>query len=261
MLKSLHCLALIVPLLVPYAARAEVRIAAACRVKNRPPGRCGWCVVETLARHLGLQAMYGLTDKHPSLCSPRNLEECLTDAGIPYRIQYPGRRREDILRYAIRADLGAAIGLREPYPGAEKHIVTLVDFRDDVVKVIDPNDAECRTRQMSMDRFRRWWDGFALVLDPASGWVQRSAGRDELDAASQPVYGAFTPMAERLCGALAERVPFHSRSEWTTILSQLPKIERGGSLSEPWRRSRRAWALRTPFCKTSWRIPTTRRRA
>jgi hypothetical protein len=254
MLKSpLHSLALILPLLVPYAVWAEVKIPAACRVKNRPPGRCGWCALETLARHLGLQAMYGLTEKHPSLCSPQSLEECLTNAGISYRIQYPGRRREDILRYAIRAELGAAVGLREPYPGADKHIVTLVDFGDDAVKVIDSDDAECRTRQMSMDRFLRWWDGFALVLEPASGWVQRSERRDEHDAARRPVYGAFTPPVGPLC-------PSKARFQ-DALVSRVPKMERGGSTSDPWRRSRRAWALRTPFCKTFWRIPTTMRRA
>lgn len=243
MLAPLRCLALVLPFLVPCVVQAEVKIAAACRVKNRPPGRCGWCALETLARRLGLEAMYGLTDKHPSTCSPQSLEECLESAGISYRIQYPGRRREDILRYAIRADLGAAVGLREPYPGADKHIVTLVDFRDDSVKVIDPNDAECRTQQMSMERFRRRWDGFALVLEPASDWVHRSAESDERDAT---VYGAFNPLTQGPCGALAEH--------------QFPKMECGGLTPNPWRRSRRSWALRTPFCKTSWRIPTMMRR-
>jgi hypothetical protein len=248
MFAALRGLALVLPLLVPCVIRAEVKIAAACRVKNRPPGRCGWCALETLARRLGLQAMYGLTDKHPSTCSPRSLEECLASAGISYRIQYPGQRDEDILHYAICADLGAAVGLRGPYPGADKHIVTLVDFGDDFVKVIDP--ADCRTRQMSLERFRRWWDGFALVLEPASGWVQRNAGSDELDAVSQPVYGA-----------LALRVLFRSRSEGTTMSSWFSKMKCGSLPPNPWRRSRRTWALRTPFCKTSWRIPTTMRRA
>ncbi len=261
MLKfPLHHLALLVPLLVPCAVRAEVKIAAACRVKNRPPGRCGWCALETLARHLGLQAMYGLTDKHPSTCSPRSLEECLTNADVPYRIQYPGCRREDILRYAIRANLGAAVGLREPAAGDIKHIVTLVDFRDDTVKVIDPNDAECRTRPMSLDRFRRQWDGFALVLEPVSGWVHKNAADDQRAIASETVYGAYrraggvSPSCEPR-GADALCSPFQD-----TLLSRFPKMEHGGLTPDPRRRSRRAWALRTPFCKTLWRIPTTMRR-
>jgi hypothetical protein len=190
MLNSLRCIALTLPLLVPGVACAEVKIPAACRVKNRPPGRCGWCALETLARHLGLKAMYGLTEKHPSTCSPRSLEDCLTKAGIPYRIQYPGRHREEILRYAIRADLGAAIGLREPYPGADKHIVTLVDLDEDTVKVIDPNDADGRTRQMSLARFLRWWDGFALVLEPESCWVWRTA-EDQPRCGGVARYGEF----------------------------------------------------------------------
>jgi hypothetical protein len=176
--KSFCCLAQLLLLLVPGAARAEVKIAAACRVKNRPPGRCGWCALETLARHHGLKALYGLTEEHPSLCCPRSLEEPLAKMGIPYRIQYPGCRDAEILRYAIREGLGAAVGLRGPYPGAEKHIVTLVDLGEGAVKVIDPDDADLRTRQMSLGRFLRRWDGFALVLEPGAFWARKTgAGR------------------------------------------------------------------------------------
>lgn len=192
MLNPLRCLALILMLLVPCAVRAEVDIPPDCRVKNRPPGRCGWCALETLSRHLRIRAMYGLTDHHPSLCSPHSLEECLKHTHIPYRIQYPGRLSEEILRYAVRADLGAAVGLRGLHPGEEKHIVTLIDFRDDAVKVIDPNDPECRTKQISVERFRRWWDGFALVLEPGSDWTHRNERSGKAARDDRPVYGSFS---------------------------------------------------------------------
>jgi hypothetical protein len=171
MSKSVYRSALLL-LLLPCAARAEVEIAPDCRVKNEPPGRCGWCALETLARHHRLTALYGLTRKHPSTCSARSLEESLATAGVPYRIQYPGGRRRDILRYAIREGLGAVIGFRKPHPGADGHIVTLVDFTEAGVKVIDSNDADGRTRTMSRDRFLDRWDGFALVPDPGSCWAR-----------------------------------------------------------------------------------------
>jgi ABC-type bacteriocin/lantibiotic exporter with double-glycine peptidase domain len=165
MIRSRWSLVLTI-LLVPSLGWAEVPIAVASRVSNRPPGRCGWCALETLARHHGLKSMYGLTEQHPCTCCPRSLEESLASAGIRYRIQYPGCHNDEILRYAIRENLGAAVGFREPHAGAEKHIVTLVELRGDVVKVIDPNDSDGRTRQMSFARFQRLWDGFALVLEP-----------------------------------------------------------------------------------------------
>ena len=63
MSQSIRCLALALLLLLPWTADAEVNIAPVCRIKNRPPGRCGWCALETLARHLQIKILYGLTEK------------------------------------------------------------------------------------------------------------------------------------------------------------------------------------------------------
>ncbi|HZT79311.1 MAG TPA: hypothetical protein VFA26_03765 [Gemmataceae bacterium] len=166
--RHIRFVALVVALLLPCAARAEVKIAMANRVKNKPPGRCGWCAVETLARHHGLKALYDLTECSACRCCPSDLEAALAKAGIRYRVQKPGNTDPAILRYAIRKDLGAAVGFRELEPGAGGHIVTLVDFTDEGVKVIDPNDSDRRTRTMTVERFLYWWDGFALVLETKS---------------------------------------------------------------------------------------------
>jgi hypothetical protein len=175
MTKSLWYIALPLSLVLPGPAWAEIDIAPACRVKNSPPGRCGWCAVETLARYHGLRGLYGLAQKNPSTCNPGNLEEALVETGICYRIQYPGRHKLAILRYAIREKLGAVIGFRQPSPNSIGHIVTLVDFTEAAVKIIDSNDTDLPTRQMSLDRFLAEWDGFALVLEPDSSWVQLPA--------------------------------------------------------------------------------------
>jgi hypothetical protein len=122
--------------------------------------------LETLARHHRLKALYGITNNHPRRCAPEDLEAALSARDVSYRVQYPGQRDQEILRYAVQHGLGAAIGFRELYPGAGGHIVTLVDFTGDSVKVIDPNDTDGRVRQMTLARFLTWWDGFALVLEP-----------------------------------------------------------------------------------------------
>src|SRR5262245_31159432 len=58
--RSLHFISLIGLMLVASTAAArEIYIQPHCRVKNRPPGRCGWCALETLARQHGLKAIYG----------------------------------------------------------------------------------------------------------------------------------------------------------------------------------------------------------
>jgi hypothetical protein len=50
-------------------------------------------------------------------------------------------------------------------------MVTLVDFDDDVARIIDSNDPDRGTRTMPIDDFLSWWDGFALVLEPYSCWA------------------------------------------------------------------------------------------
>jgi hypothetical protein len=146
------------------SSAAEIQIEGSCRITNLPPGRCGWCAVETLARHLHLKRLHGITQAHATRTTLTDLEEVIAEAGVSYRIQHPGDLDTTILSNAIKAGLGAAVGFRELYPGAGGHIVTLVDFTDKTVRVIDPNDSDGRTRTMPLDRFLYWWDGFALVL-------------------------------------------------------------------------------------------------
>jgi len=156
--------ALILPLFVPPSAAAEVNIAASCRVKNRPPGRCGWCALETLARHLHIKQLRGIAKTHVTRTNLEDLEGAVIEAGVAYRIQRPGDLDTTILSAAIGEGLGAVVGFRELYPGAGGHIVTLIDFTEKEVRVIDSNDQDGRTRTMSLDRFLYWWDGLALVL-------------------------------------------------------------------------------------------------
>jgi hypothetical protein len=166
MIKTTRCLALAFLLLSYSSSPAEVKIKKACRIANSPPGRCGWCAVETLARHHHLKALYGLSQTNDSRCSIGSLEDALAASGVTYRIQYAGEESQALLKYAVQQGLGAVVGFRELYPGAGGHIVTLIDFTEDSVQVIDSNDQDHRTRTMSLDRFLYWWDGFALVLEP-----------------------------------------------------------------------------------------------
>lgn len=153
--------------LLPFfgTCRAEVQIAPKNRIRNRPEGRCAWCALETLGRHHGIEALHDLADKHTTRAMPIDLEAALDDLHIDYRTQPIGSRSTTILRYASREKLGAIVGFRALTPGQGPHMVTLVDFGDKEVRVIDSNDSDGRVRTMSLKRFLSWWDGFALVLE------------------------------------------------------------------------------------------------
>ena len=167
MTKPIRRLALTAALLLlPSMALAEVNIDPGCRMKNRPPGRCGWCAVETLARHHRIKVLFGLVENHDSTANPEDLIAVLDKTKVRYRLQKRGDRDTVILRSSCADGLGAVVGFRPLYEGGGGHIVTLVDFTDETVKVIDPNDQDGRVRTMTTDRFLHWWDGFTLVLQP-----------------------------------------------------------------------------------------------
>jgi ABC-type bacteriocin/lantibiotic exporter with double-glycine peptidase domain len=165
MIRRFQFLAFTFLFVIPLSAAAEVQIAPVCRVKNLPPGRCGWCAVETLARHLQIEKLHGITETHACRSNLDDLEGLVAAAGISYRLQRPGSFSTGILADAVARGLGVAVGFKELRPGAGGHIVTLIDFTDKEVRVIDPNDQDGRTRTMSRERFLYWWDGMALVLE------------------------------------------------------------------------------------------------
>jgi hypothetical protein len=144
--------------------QAEVDIPLDCRVSNLPPGRCGWCALETVGRHQRIKSLIGLTERKACQARPEDLVQVLDNQRITYRIQYRGSFDTGILREAIEKNHGAVVGFREIRPGAGGHIVTLVNVGPEEVRVIDPNDSDHRVRTLTRDRFMHWWDGFVLVL-------------------------------------------------------------------------------------------------
>jgi hypothetical protein len=145
---------------------ADVEILAARRIHNAEGDRCGWCALETLARHHNLPGLFDLSAKHTGRARPEEMEAELDAAQINFRVQDPGCRNTLILRYAIQENRGALVGFRPPEPGAGRHIVTLVGITSECVRVLDPNDADGQVRTMPLGRFLSWWDGFVLVLEP-----------------------------------------------------------------------------------------------
>jgi hypothetical protein len=152
-------------LLLPSIAFSEVQISSDCRVKNRPPGRCGWCALETLARHHRIKALYGVVANHACDSRPKDLQGVLEASGVKYRMQARGLRSTRILEKAIHENLGAAVGFRPLVSGGRGHIVTLVEFGAEEVRILDPNDKDGQVRSMHLDAFLERWDGFALVLE------------------------------------------------------------------------------------------------
>jgi ABC-type bacteriocin/lantibiotic exporter with double-glycine peptidase domain len=163
---GIRSLVVLIVVLIPSVTQAEVLIARSHRIHDRWGDRCGWCALETLARYFAISELYDVADKHNGPARIADLEAALDRVNVNYRVQDAGCRNKAILRYAVRENLGALVGFRERTPGAGRHIITLVDYGPEEVRVVDPNDADGRIRTMSLKRFLSWWDGFALVIEP-----------------------------------------------------------------------------------------------
>src|SRR5437588_5209502 len=112
MTRLLRSTALVLLLLLPLSAAAEVNIPASCRMKNRPPGRCGWCAVETLARHHKIKSLFGLVEDHATTADPEDLTTLLDKVKVRYKLQKRGDLDTDVLRAACKDGLGAVVGFR-----------------------------------------------------------------------------------------------------------------------------------------------------
>jgi hypothetical protein len=161
--KRIVFIGLVFSLGLSSTANAAVDIAMDCRVANKPPGLCGWCAVETLARHHGIKALYGLVERSSSQSRPADLERVVAASEVGFRVQRRGQRSVEILRYAINQQLGAVVGFRPGCGASGGHIVTLVDLGPEEVRYIDPNYPD-RVRMMDLENFMQRWDGFALIL-------------------------------------------------------------------------------------------------
>lgn len=144
---------------------AQITLDPSSWVPNRPPGRCAWCALETLARHHNIPALHNLTRDKDSVSSIRDIEELLQAKKVSYQIQYCGSYTMDLLKTAIQKKRGAVVGFRPLITQTTGHIVLVTNLEEHSVTVLDPNDTMVTPRRMDRVRFTAWWDGFTLVLD------------------------------------------------------------------------------------------------
>lgn len=156
---AVTCLFVLVPLtLAADHDGAQVRIRARHRVRNRTGVQCVWASLECLARHHNIQPAMNLTSTYTGVSDPYRTIPVLNGLGVGYIMVIPGRQRPDLLRDACAKGWGAAVGL------SHRHVVTVIHYKDGVVKVIDNLDPELRVQDWSEQHFLARWDGWMIVL-------------------------------------------------------------------------------------------------
>lgn len=167
------------------SASADVIIPRQFRIKNRPPGYCAWCCLETLGRYHRIESLNDLAknrekdpdhviwiDPYQAIVFPKNV-------GTPFIVQ----QKLDSLNVKYRTIVSNdSVWLKEVTrkkgcmaffrPGAfvtptgrtlDGHAVILTEYNDKDVEFLDPND--CTYWKAERLWFDLYWDRYALVLE------------------------------------------------------------------------------------------------
>lgn len=185
-----YFLGLLTAILVGSAAFAEPP-PAEIRVKNREPGYCCWCCLETLGAHQGIHKLKNLArdrendpdfvygvQRHPNGPivwykeaknggSQMSVRSKLDSMGVKYKITNNDR---DHLKAAAEGKGGVVFfkaGVFGPpvgHPKAGAHAVIISYYGEKEVRIIDPNDLKEKT--YTREWFENGWEGTTITLIP-----------------------------------------------------------------------------------------------
>lgn len=167
---------------------AEVKIPEESRVRNRAPGYCGWCCLETLGNLQKIAKLKDLVNKRENdqdfeydvkikvkfmeeikeltfrvkepkhAASIKSVKDKLDTLGVKYKITSFDL---DHIQEAV-AKNGCVIFAKAGAFGKDGHAVILTEYTKEIVKFIDPND--CCVYVATRAWFEVVWDGTAITL-------------------------------------------------------------------------------------------------
>lgn len=168
---------------------AEVKIPEEHRIKNRAPGYCGWCCLETLGNMQKITKLKDLAKnrendpdfeydtkikvkfmeeikeltfhiKEPkNTASVQSVKDKLDTLGVKYKITSFDL---DHVEEAVKKN-GCVIFTKTGAFGDGGHAVILTEYTKEIVKFIDPND--CCVYVATRAWFEVVWQGTAITLE------------------------------------------------------------------------------------------------
>jgi hypothetical protein len=149
-------------------SQADVKIDKKHWVKNRSPGYCTWCGLDTLARHHEIKPLIGIVDhrvknKLPSGGTNYEVIKALDQAKVDYTLNTVSNYK--LLTDVCDDGIGAVVSMFHYPTYGDYHSVTLVDITPTRVRFIDSNDLR---EEMTYPRsnFESKWDGISIIVRP-----------------------------------------------------------------------------------------------
>ena len=193
--------ALLVTLAVSAPCNAQViDIPKTDRVQNFGDGFCAWCSIEMLGRVHKVDKLYDLAKKRskesdfkiwdgnkytaePYVWVPRSdeyfVKEQVNGGGewavysklkaldVRSKLQWRGNKNTDLVSYAMKSKLGCVFAIEgiDPIKGeAWAHAMVLIDFDDNKVMFIDPNEID-KVKTKTRAWFNQNWNGYVVMIE------------------------------------------------------------------------------------------------
>lgn len=184
-------------LAVSSPAFPQVIIKKENRILNRNPGYCAWCCLEMLGRHHKIEVLYNLLDnrekeftwewdgrkrewiktpyvwvdygnykskEHRSPATHRAKVNKLDSLGVKYTYQNYYNYDKTLIKKTIKDGQGCLVVVRWWYNSKDTHAIVLLDYNDNGVEFLDPNDID-HTYTATHQWFNYYWTGYVLVLN------------------------------------------------------------------------------------------------
>lgn len=159
-------LALLAVLVLAAPACADVRIAVAHQVKNRPPGCCGWSSLATALNHAGLPELAcGMVEWHRRRgcggSTSESLAEQLDAFEVPYLLDRSGSL--DALKAATDAGEPCIVSV-EHWSGRGLHALIVVRVDATWIWFLDSNEPGPCWFRFTREDFAERWQGWLLAI-------------------------------------------------------------------------------------------------
>jgi hypothetical protein len=142
----------------------QVPVSSGLRVHNYTGIQCVYSSLETCARYQGIKELYDLTDLYKDPADFTDTDAILLKRGVHFeQVRAKTNLKTQVLWVKDKVADGypVCVGIK-PFPYCY-HMVTVIHFKDGIVKYIDPDD-ELNIKTLTEDEFLKQWQGWGLIL-------------------------------------------------------------------------------------------------
>lgn len=132
------------------------------RVVNGTGIQCVWSSLETIARYIGEERLYTLTDRYKRQAGPGDVASVLGEAGVPYEQSTNKTESRMLIMRGMARGMPVLLG----WGGYHAMVIANYDPTCNRVSIIDNSNLGAGIKDMTISEFENGWDGWVVLLHP-----------------------------------------------------------------------------------------------